>query len=66
MARGVIVIPKSTTKERIKENYDALDITLDEDDINTLSLLEDNSKRAFNPEGWDAPQYGWKYVPIFY
>lgn len=66
MARGVIVIPKSLTKERIKENFDALDVTLDEDDIQALNGLEDNNKRGFNPEDWNAPQYGWKYTPIFY
>lgn len=65
MQRGVIVIPKSTTKERIKENFDALDIKLDDEDVEEINKLDAN-RRAFNPEGWDAPQYGWKYVPIFY
>lgn len=64
MKRGVIVIPKSMHKERIKENYEALSIQLDDDDMEKLNKL-DQDKRKFNPIGWDAPQYGWKYVPIF-
>ena len=65
IARGVIVIPKSMNKERIKQNFEALDITLDEEDIEKINGI-DKGARKFNPEGWDAPQYGWKYVPIFY
>jgi alcohol dehydrogenase (NADP+) len=65
MARGVAVIPKSMSKERIKENFEALKITLDENLMNEIDALN-RDKRAFNPEGWEAPQYGWKFTPIFH
>ena len=58
------MIPKSLTKERIKQNYEALDIKLDEGDMDKLNQL-DQGKRKFDPKGWDAPQYNWKFVPIF-
>lgn len=64
MHRGVAVIPKSTTQKRIKENFEALDVKLDEEDIEQINAL-DSHRRHFDPAGWDAPQYGWKYVPIF-
>lgn len=64
IARGVIVIPKSMTKERIKSNYEALDIKLDEEDIEKINALN-GDKRHFNPEGWNYPAYGWVKVPIF-
>lgn len=63
--RGVSVIPKSMSKDRIKENFEALSIKLDEEDVEKINGLDQN-KRTFNPENWDAPQYGWKYTPIFY
>ena len=40
--RGVIVIPKSVTPERIKSNYDAQKITLDDDEMKKLYSLEQN------------------------
>lgn len=64
MARGVAVIPKSMTKERIKENFEALKIELSPDEISEIDAIN-KDKRTFNPEGWDAPQYGWKFTPIF-
>lgn len=64
MNRGVMVIPKSMTKERIKQNFDSLDIKLDEEDIAKIDALEKN-KRCFDPADWNAPQYGWKFAPMF-
>ena len=64
MNRGVIVIPKSMTKERIQQNFEALDIKLDDSDIEKLDAL-DKGQRNFDPTGWDSPQYGWKQVPYF-
>ena len=65
MARGVIVIPKSMNKERIQENFDSLSLKLSKKEIEKIDSI-DKGSRKFNPEGWDAPQFGWKYVPIFY
>ena len=61
IARGVAVIPKSLTKERIKENFEALQLKLDDEDMSALSGLEDNSVREFNPESWK----GWNYLPYY-
>lgn len=62
--RGVIVIPKSSNNERIKQNYEALDIDLSAEDVEKIDGLDKNL-RTFDPSGWDAPQYGWKYSPIY-
>lgn len=62
MQRGVKVIPKSLTKERIKENFEALSITLDEEDVFFIDGLNED-RRFFDPIGWD--QYGWDHIPVF-
>lgn len=64
MNRGVVVIPKSTNPERMKLNFDSLDIQLSEEDIETITKIDKNL-RYFDPGNWDYPQYGWKYSPIF-
>jgi len=64
MQRGVIVIPKSMNKERIKENYEALSVDLSEEDVEEINKI-DQGKRNFDPAGWDSPEYGWKYAPMF-
>lgn len=40
MDRGVIVIPKSTHLERIKENFDVLDFHLTKEEMDKISLLD--------------------------
>lgn len=65
MQRGVAVIPKSMTKERIQQNFDALDITLDEEDIEKIDGLN-TDVRVFNPENWNYPHLGWIKNPIYY
>ena len=60
--RGVSVIPKSTQDERMKKNFESLDIKLDEEDIERINKLNRNS-RHFDPGQWN--EYGWKYSPIF-
>lgn len=44
--RGVVVIPKSTHKERMRENFDIFDFTLSNEDMNIISSL-DTAKSAF-------------------
>lgn len=44
--RGVIVIPKSTHKERMKENISVFDFSLDEEDMSFISTL-DRKKSSF-------------------
>ena len=38
--QGIIVIPKSTHLERMKENYETLDFDLETDEINEIEQLE--------------------------
>ncbi|MGN0282486.1 MAG: aldo/keto reductase [Prevotella sp.] len=38
--RGVVVIPKSTHKERMIQNMDVFDFTLSDDDMNTIAALD--------------------------
>ncbi|WP_457965689.1 aldo/keto reductase [Arthrobacter sp. D1-29] len=40
LAIGNVVIPKSVTESRIQENYAALDIVLDEDDVQAINRLD--------------------------
>ncbi len=44
--RGVIVIPKSVRKERIKENFELFDFTLSDEDMSLIATL-DKGKSVF-------------------
>lgn len=51
--RGVIVIPKSTHIERMKENFDVFDFSLSDEEMNRISALDKNKSSFFshtNPE----------------
>ena len=39
--RGIIIIPKSVRKERMKENIDLLDFSLNDKDISAIEMLEE-------------------------
>lgn len=45
---GVVVIPKSTHKERMKENFDVFDFTLDEDDMSAIAALDEKESLFFS------------------
>jgi len=42
--RNVVVIPKSTKAERLKENLDVFDFTLSPEDFKTISSLDRNTR----------------------
>ncbi|MFC8411089.1 aldo/keto reductase [Arthrobacter sp. NPDC057259] len=46
LAIGNVVIPKSVTESRIRENYAALDVTLDETDIQAINGLDRTAEGA--------------------
>ncbi|MBJ3776698.1 aldo/keto reductase [Acuticoccus mangrovi] len=55
---GVIAIPKSASPERLKDNFRALDVSLDADERAAISALADPGGRLIDPEfapNWDDP-----------
>lgn len=64
LSRNVIVIPKSSTNERIKENIGALEVTLDSDDLDKIKGINENY-RIFNPGMWIEPESGWFNINDF-
>jgi 2,5-diketo-D-gluconate reductase A len=46
LAIGNVVIPKSVTESRIRENYAALDVTLDETDLQAINGLDRTAEDA--------------------
>lgn len=47
LQRDVAVIPKSTHKERMSENFDVFDFTLNEDDMKKIALLDKGQSSFF-------------------
>ncbi|MFK0073851.1 aldo/keto reductase [Arthrobacter woluwensis] len=50
LAIGNVVIPKSVTQSRIAENFAALDVTLDDEDITALSSLDRGAEGRIGPD----------------
>lgn len=46
--RGVVVIPKSTHIERMKENFDIFDFKLTDDEMNRISGIDKNTSAFFS------------------
>ncbi len=53
--RGDIIFPKSTTPERIKENFEIFDFELTDDDVTTISSLDkgEDGRTGPNPDVFD-------------
>lgn len=47
---GAIVIPKSVTPSRIKENFDVYNFTLTKEDMDRIAQLDRNGRTGVNPE----------------
>lgn len=48
LQRGVVVIPKSTHIERMKENFDVFDYTLSDEDMNTIAAMDKAESSFFS------------------
>lgn len=48
LQRGIIVIPKSTHFERMKENFEVFDFTLDDADMETIAALDQDKSSFFS------------------
>ena len=46
--RGVVVIPKSTHKERMEQNLDVFDFSLEEEDMEAIRALDEGESLFFN------------------
>ena len=49
----IVVIPKSITKERIEENIDIFDFSLEEEDIKKIDSMNNNKRTGFDPMEFD-------------
>jgi len=50
LEKDLIILPKSITPERIKENFDVFDWSLDDDDMARLEKLDRNFRTCWDPE----------------
>ncbi len=51
--KGVVAIPKSTKPERIKENFNIFDFSLDVEDMNKIEKLDINLRFGPDPENFN-------------
>ncbi|MFA6251106.1 MAG: aldo/keto reductase [Candidatus Paceibacterota bacterium] len=56
--RKIVVIPKSVTPDRIKENFDVFDFELSEDEMKTISGLNRNLRFVDPYVWWNIPYFG--------
>lgn len=49
LQHGVVTIPKSVKRERIRENFDVLDFTIDDADFTWMNTWHDDTRIAYNP-----------------
>ncbi len=53
LQRGVIVIPKSTHEERIRQNFDVFDFSLDNAETAAVSALNTDTRNGADPDNFD-------------
>ena len=51
--KGVVVIPKSVTPSRIKENFEIFDFKLEDEDIIKIDALNENIRTGADPDNFD-------------
>ncbi len=62
LQRGVVIIPKTTHVERMKENYDIFDFVLSDDDMALIATLDTGKSLFFDHHSAEAARMfmGWK------
>ncbi|KAJ7452124.1 reductase AKOR2 [Mycena galericulata] len=63
LSRNVVVIPKSTNEERQKENFDVVNLTLEDEDVKKIDAL-DRGQRICNKAGEDGLVWGMSYEEL--
>lgn len=60
--RGVVIIPKSTHKERMEENLNIWDFTLSEEDMKAIGALDQGHSEIIDHSAADTAKFlnGWK------
>ena len=61
IARGLVVIPKSTHEDRLRENYASLAVELDKADIEKINSLNEN-RRFFDGKAFENPNKGYDRI----
>lgn len=56
LQRGIVVIPKSTHKDRMAENFDAFSFTLDEADMERIAALDEGESAFFSHRDPDTAE----------
>lgn len=51
--RGVVVLPKSTHAERIKQNFDVFDFNLTSEDMTAITALSTGKRNGADPDNFD-------------
>lgn len=54
LQRGVVIIPKTTHVERMKENYDIFDFVLSDDDMDLIATLDTGNSLFFDHHSAEA------------
>ena len=60
--RGIIVIPKSTHKERMEENFAVFDFTLSEEDMDAIAALDKKESSFFSHQDPETVEWFVKMV----
>lgn len=51
--KGIVVLPKSVTPSRIKENFEIFNFNLDSEDIKAIDALNENIRTGADPDNFD-------------
>ena len=51
--RGIIVLPKSTHAERIKQNFEVFDFNLSVDDMTAISAINTGKRNGADPDNFN-------------